>query len=940
MVYLFHFELPVEEATWTCLATAYRSYLKCLTVSEVDACAAAVMHLSRGYDRVNRRPGPSGDDEGGGDDVECKSACNGADDDQSEITFLTFYYVNTKKADITMPSGKRDQPSVEDNHDGTVSLKYDPKEEGLHELFVKYNGENVQGSPFKFHVDSITSGHITAYGPGLTHGVSGEPSDFTIYTKGAGAGGLSLAVEGPSKADISCHDNKDGTVSVTYLPTAPGEYRISVKFGDKHIKGSPYNSKVTGEGRKRNQISVGSCSEVSLPGKVLDKDFRLLNASIQAPSGLEEPCFLKRLPNGNLGISFTPREIGQHVVSVKRMGQHIVNSPFKITVGEREVGDAKKVKVTGNGLKEGKTHIENLFTVDTRSAGYGGLSLSIEGPSKAEIQCKDNEDGTLNISYRPTEPGYYIVNLKFADHHVDGSPFTVKVTGEGSNCQREKIERRREAVPLTEVGSNCKLTFKMPGVLPYDLSSTVTSPGGITEDAEINEIEDGLYAVHFVPKELGVHTVSVRYKEVHIPGSPFQFTVGPLSDGGAHRVHAGGSGLERGEQGQPCEFNVWTREAGPGSLAISVEGPSKAEIDFKDRKDGSCYVSYVVGEPGEYRIGIKFNDQHIPDSPYKLFISPAMGDAHKLEVAQFPTSGVQADYPAQFIVRKNGAVGQLDAKVVSPSGTEDDCFIQSIDQDEYSVRFMPRDNGVHNIHVKFNGVHIPGSPYRLKVGKGDADPAAVHATGSGLGDVKTGHKTDFIVDTCNAGAGTLAVTIDGPSKVSMDCTEVEEGYKVRYTPLVPGEYYISLKYNGYHIVGSPFKVTCTGEDLAERGPQETSSVVVETVHKVSKGHKGGSGVVLPHFKSNATLVTSKGMGLKKAYVGKQNLFSISATDAGNNMLFVGIYGPKGPCEEIFIKHMKQNNFQVSYIVRERGEYILLVKWGDDHIPGSPFKIET
>ncbi|VVC42331.1 Hypothetical protein CINCED_3A018391 [Cinara cedri] len=843
-------------------------------------------------------------------------------------------------ADIKMPSGNVDKPAVEDNHDGTVSLKYDPKEEGLHELFVKYNGENVQGSPFKFHVDSISSGYITAYGPGLTHGVSGEPSNFTIYTKGAGAGGLSLAVEGPSKAEISCHDNKDGTVSVTYLPTAPGEYRVSVKFGDKHIKGSPYNSKVTGEGRKRNQISVGSCSEVSLPGKVLDKDFRLLNASIQAPSGLEEPCFLKRLPNGNLGISFTPREIGQHVVSVKRMGQHIVNSPFKITVGEKEVGDAKKVKVTGNGLKDGKTHVENLFTVDTRSAGYGGLSLSIEGPSKAEIQCKDNEDGTLNISYRPTEPGYYIVNLKFADHHVDGSPFTVKVTGEGSNCQREKIERKREAVPLTEVGSNCKLTFKMPSVLPYDLSSTVTSPVGITEDAEINEIEDGLYAVHFVPKELGVHTVSVRYKDVHIPGSPFQFTVGPLSDGGAHRVHAGGSGLERGEQGQPCEFNVWTREAGPGSLAISVEGPSKAEIDFKDRKDGSCYVSYVVGEPGEYRIGIKFNDQHIPDSPYKLFMAPAMGDAHKCEVAQFPTSGVQADYPAQFYVRKNGAVGQLDAKVVSPSGTEDDCFIQPIEADMHSIRFLPRDNGVHNIHVKFNGVHIPGSPFRLKVGKGDADPAAVQASGSGLGDVKTGQKTDFIVDTCNAGAGTLAVTIDGPSKVSMDCTEVEEGYKVRYTPLVPGEYYISLKYNGYHIVGSPFKVLCTGEDLAERGPQETSSVVVETVHKVSKNHKGAANVVLPHFKSNATLITSKGMGLKKAYLGKQNLFSLSASDAGNNILFVGIYGPKGPCEEIFIKHMKQNNYNVSYIVRERGEYIILIKWGDDHIPGSPFKVEA
>lgn len=92
--------------------------------------------------------------------------------------------------------------------------------------------------------------------------------------------------------------------------------------------------------------------------------------------------------------------------------------------------------------------------------------------------------------------------------------------------------------------------------------------------------------------------MSVKYNDVHIPGSPFQFTVGPLRDGGSHRVHAGGPGLERGEQGQPCEFNVWTREAGAGSLAISVEGPSKAQIDFKDRKDGSCYVVYNVSEPG------------------------------------------------------------------------------------------------------------------------------------------------------------------------------------------------------------------------------------------------------------------------------------------------------------------------------------------------------
>ncbi|CAH0731511.1 unnamed protein product, partial [Brenthis ino] len=147
-------------------------------------------------------------------------------------------------AEVKMPSGHIDQPVIEDNRDGTVSIKYDPREEGVHELFVKYNGEHVQGSPYKFHVDSISSGYVTAYGPGLTNGVSGEPSQFTISTKGAGAGGLSMAVEGPSKAEITCHDNKDGTVAVSYLPTAPGEYKISVRFGDKHIKGSPFLAKV------------------------------------------------------------------------------------------------------------------------------------------------------------------------------------------------------------------------------------------------------------------------------------------------------------------------------------------------------------------------------------------------------------------------------------------------------------------------------------------------------------------------------------------------------------------------------------------------------------------------------------------------------------------------------------------------------------------------
>ena len=99
------------------------------------------------------------------------------------------------EASIRTPTGRVDIPEVHDDNSGTVAVKYQPTDEGMHYLDVKYNGDQVQGSPFKFHVAGQNNGKAHAYGPGLTHGVCGELANFTISTKKAGAGGLNLAVE-------------------------------------------------------------------------------------------------------------------------------------------------------------------------------------------------------------------------------------------------------------------------------------------------------------------------------------------------------------------------------------------------------------------------------------------------------------------------------------------------------------------------------------------------------------------------------------------------------------------------------------------------------------------------------------------------------------------------------------------------------------------------
>lgn len=80
-------------------------------------------------------------------------------------------------------------------------------------------------------------------------------------------------------------------------------------------------------------------------------------------------------------------------------------------------------------------------------------------------------------------------------------------------------------------------------------------------------------------------------------------------------------------------------------------------------------------------------------------------------------------------------------------------------------------------------------------------------------------------------------------------------------------------------------------------------------------------------------------GLKRAFVGKEATFTVETQNADTNALSVGLLGPELMSEEVSVRRASRFQYAVSYLVREKGTYHVLVKWGDDPVPDSPFVVE-
>ena len=68
-----------------------------------------------------------------------------------------------------------------------------------------------------------------------------------------------------------------------------------------------------------------------------------------------------------------------------------------------------------------------------------GSGFAIEGPSQARIECNDQNDGSCDVLYWPTEPGEYAVHVTCDDEDIEDSPFMAHIVPDDGASSASKV---------------------------------------------------------------------------------------------------------------------------------------------------------------------------------------------------------------------------------------------------------------------------------------------------------------------------------------------------------------------------------------------------------------------------------------------------------------------------------------------------------------------
>ncbi|KDR11639.1 Filamin-A [Zootermopsis nevadensis] len=795
---------------------------------------------------------------------------------------------------------------------GLYDVTFVPHEPVPHFVNISFNEEDVPGSPFKCevlelgakemrHMHRKESRMITVRGEGLKDAVVGSTTYFDVDPKGMD-GHIDMEVVGPDSSHVPCYVKKlgSGLYRAEYRPQQVGLHSITVFHQEQPISKQPFTVEVFDP----RQVKIIEMEEAFCHRAASFKGAGqgVLIASVKA-AGQEVKHSLHALDAGQYQVVFHPKLAVPHRIDLKYNGLHTAGCPFEVSVKNPAVG--QDVIATGLGLYQSRAGKVTSFVIETLGHPTKEFDVIITGPqgSAVPVRCYQQKDGNLLAEFTAHGAGTYKIDVTQGSRAVRGSPYYCQVF----DASKVKIED----VGSKSVAVNEKIAFRLQrreaGFAELDV--TVTSPLGQDLPLEVKSCgnEKDCDLIEFCPSLPGIYRFKMTYGGEEIPGSPVTFTV---EDSGVAK--ASGDGLLCGQVGSPASFKV-VGPGLPGKPSIHVDGPdSVATCSIEREADGIYVVTYTPSEVGVYDVRVDWDDSPVPGSPFH----PKIVDTLKVRVIGGWESFTDSEGRLELAVHNTKKIsfdtaeagpGQLTAECRGPSGNSVPIAVEQTSGSRVRLLLTPRISGEHLIYLQYGGFPLPRSPL-LGIADGasggSSGPVRVVLTGRGLAGARCHEEAEFTIDGSQAGPGLPEVTLTGmKADIKVQLQNLGNSvYRAIYTPTVPGAYLLNVMWSDRQVKGCPLKVAVTA--VADAGR-----------------------------------VVCSGDGLRVGTVGKEIRSFIDTRRAGPGELTAHCVGPHKVAYCELYDH-GDGTFTLNVKPQEAGRHALTIKYGGDHVSGSPFSLRV
>lgn len=380
-------------------------------------------------------------------------------------------------------------------------------------------------------------------------------------TLGAGRGVPEVVILDPAghktTVPAKLRQISDDTWRCEYAAAAVGLHSINVFYAGQPVPGSPYGVRVapTSDARK---VRVGGRGIQALGVRLGDADTAFQvhcdgagdgvpEVQIIGPGNTKLPAPVRKIDANTYEYTYEPVKEGRHVIVASYGGKEVNKSPFHVTVGPHKVSS---IVAYGPGLRTGVVNLPAAFVVETNGE-TGALGFSVAGPSQAEIECKDNGDGSALVKYLPTAPGEYAVHILCDSEDIPRSPYISHIlpaTAAGADFHPERVRVSGAGVQAqgaVALGRAAEFTVdtREAGGERAPLEVRVQDVFGKLVPVQKRASTDGQqHAYAYMPHSAVPHTVEVNYGGVAAAGGPHRVYVSAPLD--ASKVRAFGPWLE------------------------------------------------------------------------------------------------------------------------------------------------------------------------------------------------------------------------------------------------------------------------------------------------------------------------------------------------------------------------------------------------------------